>query len=59
MSDLAREQAERLLAALGRVAELYPDGVAETLPEGIDAGQLGTLRAAQQLHPGDDEGGRG
>ena len=57
MSDLAREQAERLLAALQRVTQLYPEDVAATLPEGIDAGQAGSNTHSQQLGDG-NKGGR-
>jgi hypothetical protein len=56
VSDLAREQAERLLAALARVTELYPEDAAATLPEGIEAGQTGPEAQSQQ--PDDGRGGR-
>jgi hypothetical protein len=56
VSNLAREQAERLLAALARVTELYPEDAAATLPEGIEAGQTGPEAQSQQ--PDDGRGGR-
>lgn len=58
MSDLAREQAERLLAALQRVRELYPEDAAATLPEGIDAGQVGPGAQSQQADDGNTGGRR-
>lgn len=39
MSDLARDQAERLLAALERAAQLYPDDAGATLPQGVKGTQ--------------------
>ncbi|WP_454561888.1 hypothetical protein [Mycobacterium haemophilum] len=57
MSDLAREQAERLLAALQRVMELYPEDAGATLPEGIDTGQWCPGAQSQQSDDG-DAGGR-
>jgi hypothetical protein len=59
VSDLARQQAERLLAALARAAQLYPEDVAATLPEGIDTGQVAPAPAPQRVQPGDgNTGGR-
>jgi hypothetical protein len=56
VSDLAREQAERLLAALQRVTALYTEDAAATLPEGIDTGAMGPAGQSQQSDDG--TGGR-
>ena len=58
MSDLAREQAERLLAVLARAIELYPEDAAATLPEGIDTGQMGPGAQSQQSDDGNTGGRR-